>query len=173
MYFCEEEIVYEKTERQWNFIADGLYRGSSGNTVASIIYIYFKRKYFYGDSCVLSLVSNDVADGSVLFCNTIYPEKSKWPERRSDISGYIINKLYRMYALGAFFDYNGTSSMGGKVNEEKWILVYIFIWAIHVISSYVDSCWRNTVFEHERMDCLSGFMAGDGCCFKRCCIVEI
>ena len=72
-----------------------------------------------------------------------------------------------MYALGAFFDYNGTSSMGGKVNEEKWILVYIFIWAIHVISSYVDSCWRNTVFEHERMDCLSGFMAGDGCCFKR------
>ena len=78
-----------------------------------------------------------------------------------------------MYALGAFFDYNGTSSMGGKVNEEKWILVYIFIWAIHVISSYVDSCWRNTVFEHERMDCLAGFMAGDGCCFKRCCIVEI
>ena len=25
----------------------------------------------------MSLVSNDVADGSVLFCNTIYPEKSK------------------------------------------------------------------------------------------------
>ena len=61
-----------------------------------------------------------------------------------------------MYALGAFFDYNGTSSMGGKVNEEKWILVYIFIWAIHVISSYVDSCWGNTVFEHEKMDCLAG-----------------
>ena len=78
-----------------------------------------------------------------------------------------------MYALGAFFDYNGTSSMGGKVNEEKWILVYIFIWAIHVISSYVDSCWGNTVFEHEKMDCLAGFMAGDGCCFKHCCIVEI
>lgn len=115
MYFWGEEIVYEKTEGQWNFIADGLYRGSSGNTVASIVYIFFKRKYFYGDSCVLSLVSNDVADGSVLFCNTIYPEKSKWPERRCDIPGYIINKLYRMCPLGTFDDWNDTSSMGIKI----------------------------------------------------------
>ena len=38
---------------------------------------FFKRRYFYGGSCVLQLVPGDVADGSLLFCNTVYPEKSK------------------------------------------------------------------------------------------------
>ncbi|MFR0866858.1 MAG: hypothetical protein ACLSGV_10300 [Eubacterium sp.] len=53
------------------------FTGVPAGILLQVLFTFFSNEIFHGDSCVLSLVSNDVADGSVLFCNTIYPEKSK------------------------------------------------------------------------------------------------
>ena len=53
------------------------FTGVPAGILLQVLFTFFSNGDISTETVVLQLVPSDVADGSVLFCNTIYPEKSK------------------------------------------------------------------------------------------------